>query len=374
MSTNSSAAVGWTASVRSKSRLVAPQVSATARLCTISGRIGAEHVDAQHAIADAVDHQLHVGARRFARERGLHRPEIRLVDIDRTLCRCVGLGQADGGDRRIGEHRAGDGSMIDPRRTPTEFGVGEGAALGDGHRRQVDAVGHVANGPYAGRRGAAVGIDDHRALVVQRRADRVETQAGGIRMPAGRVEHGGGGERRAVGALQRETCAGTPQRRQRNAAGKRHPALFQRAGESAAQVFVETAQRQGGAIGQRHPRTESGQDARELDGDVPAAQHQQRLRDLAQIEHLVRRHRVFETRQRRGGRAAAGGDQDPRSPVAAAGNLDAVLAGQARLSGDQFDAGPGQQVAVDPLQPVNFRALASAQRDISNWPPIPVQP
>src|SRR5262245_52090229 len=68
--------------------------------------VGADHVRADHALALAVDDQLHKGALLLLAQRELERAEGSLVEVELAVA-LAGLlfGQADGGEVRIGEHR-----------------------------------------------------------------------------------------------------------------------------------------------------------------------------------------------------------------------------------------------------------------------------
>ena len=69
-------------------------------------------------------------------------------------------------------------------RAAAKQAVGKGMPLGDGHRRQGDAVGHVANG-IDGVNGCPRNlIDDDLAAPAQFDACRLKPQPGGVRRPA----------------------------------------------------------------------------------------------------------------------------------------------------------------------------------------------
>ena len=83
--TSSSAAVGCSAMVASKSALVAFIFTAMATAWTISPPV-ADNVTAEHAVGRAVDHELHQHAGVAAGHRRLDRAEIGLVDVDMANC------------------------------------------------------------------------------------------------------------------------------------------------------------------------------------------------------------------------------------------------------------------------------------------------
>ena len=107
--TSSSAAVGCTASVASRSALVAPSVSATPTSWINSAGLGADDVAAEHAAAGALHDQFHQRALLAAGKGRLHgRGRSRAVDVDVGVPReCLGLGQADRADLGRREHGRG---------------------------------------------------------------------------------------------------------------------------------------------------------------------------------------------------------------------------------------------------------------------------
>ena len=106
---------------------------------------------AQHALGSSVHHQLDQGLLLAAVEGLLHGPEPGHVDVDlRVGGARLRLGKTHGPDGRLAEDRRGDGLVVKGSGLAIEFRPGEGGALADGHRRQVDAVCDVADGPDAG--------------------------------------------------------------------------------------------------------------------------------------------------------------------------------------------------------------------------------
>ena len=181
--TSSSAAVGCSAMVASKSALVAFIFTAMATAWTISAARVADDVTAEHAIGGAVDHELHQHAGVAAGHRRLDRAEIGLVDVDVAELRArFGFGQADGADFGLREHRGRDGGVIDLDRALAEHGVGEGMALADRHRRQVDAMGDVADRIDVVDRGLRPAVDGDAAIArVDGDAGLLEPEIGDVR-------------------------------------------------------------------------------------------------------------------------------------------------------------------------------------------------
>src|SRR3954469_25247094 len=72
--------------------------------------VGADHVRADHLLADTVDHELHEGTLGLVAHRELQRPEGSLVYVDRAeLLARVLFREADRRDVRVGEDRRGYG-------------------------------------------------------------------------------------------------------------------------------------------------------------------------------------------------------------------------------------------------------------------------
>ena len=132
--------------VASRSALVAFIFTAIAEELDHLARFMAEDMRAEHAIGRAVDDELHDRMFAPARQRRLHRAEARAIDVDDVVALArLGLRQADGADFGRREHRARHVLMVDGDRLAAEHVIGEGMALADRHRRQIDAVGDVAD-------------------------------------------------------------------------------------------------------------------------------------------------------------------------------------------------------------------------------------
>ena len=132
----------------------------------------------------------------------LHRPEVGLEDLHRVPARR----RASPRSGRSCRAAAGVNTALATRLRSTRAARGrtairQGAALGDRDRRQVLAVGDVADGPDRRRAGAHLRVDRHGAGLVGRDAER--RRARGRRvfgLAAGGVEHGGNSRHALVGA------------------------------------------------------------------------------------------------------------------------------------------------------------------------------
>ncbi len=142
-------------------------------------------------------------------------------------------------------------------------------------------------------------------------------------------------------------------------------ALLQLGAQMRAHVVVEAAQDVVAAIDQRHLGAEAVEDAGELDRDIAAALDQDALRQLLQMECLVRRDDVLvalDVLAHR--RRAAGRDQDMLGAHGLAGGaeLDGVRIEQHRAALDDLDLGAIEIGGVGPLQPVDLLVLVGDQR------------
>ncbi|RZM02449.1 MAG: hypothetical protein EOP68_21100, partial [Sphingomonas sp.] len=159
------------------------------RLDDLAG-IVPEDVDAHDLVAGAVDQHLHQDLLVASRQRRLHRPEARLEHVDLAEDRAGGvLVVADDADLRGREHRGRDQAVVDAGRLLAEHRVGEGVALADRDRREVGAIGDVADRVDRGHRGPRVGVDRDRAGGVGLDPNAVEAEPADVRAPAGRDQH-----------------------------------------------------------------------------------------------------------------------------------------------------------------------------------------
>ena len=314
-------------------------------------------MQAQHLAGVGIGQQLHVAAIVAVDEGILHGAEVAHVDIHRALFGGLFLGQADGADGWQGEHGAGHQAVIDLARCAAELGFGKGAAFGNGDRRQVDPVRHVAHGPDVVDRSLAEGVDLDRPLLVELHADGIQAQAFHVRMAAGGVQRGAGAHGAAIGAVQHKAFGITFQALQAYALMQGDSGLLQRPGHAHAQVVVEAAQRQFVAVGQMHLRPQARHDAGKLQRDEATANHQQAVGHRLQIQQCCGVHGVFQAGDRMAGRCAAGCDQDALGRMALAVDLHRVRRHDAGMAAHQFHLGIGQHGAVDILQPVDFLGL-----------------
>ena len=110
------------------------------------GRVRSNDMATHDAVAPRVNHQFHQHPRLAAGQRRLQRAERRLVDInDSELRPRLRLGEAHGADLGLREHGGRNIDVIDLDRPLAENRIGESVALTDRYRRQIEAMGDVAD-------------------------------------------------------------------------------------------------------------------------------------------------------------------------------------------------------------------------------------
>src|SRR5688572_180148 len=107
--------------------------------------VRADHVRAYDALARPVDNELHEGSFLLLAHRELQCAERRLVNIDRAVALARALfREADRRDVRVRENRRGNIVVVDRCGLAAKQRAREPHCLGGRHRREVDAVRHVA--------------------------------------------------------------------------------------------------------------------------------------------------------------------------------------------------------------------------------------
>ena len=148
-------------------------------------------------------------------------------------------------------------------------------------------------------------------------------------------------------------------------------------GQAVAQLLVEAAQDLGAAVEERGLDAEAVEDAGELHGDVAAADDQDRLRQLSQVERLVGGDGVPGAGHVGHDGTAAGGDQDVagRDPAAAGLHDHRVRVGELGAGVHDGDAGPLQAGAVEAFEARDLLVLVGDQgRPVEACPPGRLQP
>ena len=256
---------------------------------------------ADHALAGALDHQLHEGALVLVGEGELEGAEGGLVDVHGTVARArLFLGEPDRGEVRVGEHRCGDVLVIDRDRLVAEQGAGEPHRFRRGDRGEVHAVGDVADGVDRVHVGGGVLVHDDGAVGGELHARRFEAEARAVRLAAG-------GEQDEVGFLARAVAVGdfqiaprAPGNRDRLTAEMDAQALrLHLFGNALAELRVEAAQQALAAVGERGLHAQAVEDRGELERNVAAADDERARRQPRKVKGLVRADGVLASRDLR---------------------------------------------------------------------------
>src|SRR5262249_40601323 len=129
-----------------------------------------DDVDAYYPVAERVDYELHQNPAVATRQGRLERPERGLVDIDagQTFAR-LGLGETDGADLRLREHRGRNVGMVYGGRPVAEHRIRKSVALAYRDGSEIDSVGDIADRIDVRYRRARIRID--RDAAQRRRLD-----------------------------------------------------------------------------------------------------------------------------------------------------------------------------------------------------------
>ena len=256
--------------------------------------------------------------------------------------------------------------MFDRPVTAAEGTVGEGMALADRDRCQVDPVGDVAHGMDRGHAARRGGVDldlakrpHHDASLLQAEPLRVGSAAGGD-------EHDIGIDRRAMRAMG---AAGAVRQFLDPLDGAAEPqgdaGMSKRVAQPGADVLVETAQDVVTPVQDGDCDAEPGEEAGEFERDIAAANDQQALRQRRQVEDLVGGDAELAARDRRiEGGPTAGRDQDmpgaDHLPALRQTNLMRPLDDGALLA--NLDFGSFQPLAIEAGQAGHLVRHGIAQR------------
>ena len=162
--------------------------------------------------------------------------------------------------------------MIDLNRSLAEYRIRECVTLADRDRRQVDAVGDVADRVDMRHGGAGKAVDLDAAIVrIDGDACLLQPEIGDIGMPADREHHLIGRNARAVGQMRGEFLAVLVDLADGTAGQDGDAFLFHLAAHMGADVLVKTAQHVLAAIDHRHVAAEAGKDTGEFQRDITAA-------------------------------------------------------------------------------------------------------
>src|SRR5512135_94166 len=324
------------------------------------GGFGPDHVRADHLAARAIDDELHENLLFASRERMLERAEAGLVDLDRAeaLARLL-FRQPDRGEVRVGEHGGRHVLVLWRSQLAAEQRLCERAALGGRHRREIDAVGDVADGVDRLDRAPGMRIDQHFA-------DRPELHARGLEAQALAVRHAPGGEQHQLGARVLAVAVGDLERAvgltrdgDRLGAEVQHYSLFlDLLAQARAELSVELAQQAVAPVGERRLHAQPVEDRGELDRDVAAAHHDRAPRQALEAEHLVRSERERLAWDVRDLRARTGGDENVLRAPAASRDLHGVGIDDNRAPAQDLGARADERALVHRVQARHLPILA----------------
>src|SRR6266403_4063666 len=155
---------------------------------------------AQYAIVGALDDQLHEAFACAPAQGRLHGSKLSTINIHMFMpSHGLSFGLADGGEFRCREYRGWhDGRQ---RRTGAsgEYRFREHMTFTNGHRGQLDSIGHVADGVYAARAGLEIIADNDGVPVVGSDARTRKSKTSSIGTAADRTYDRIGGDHRCVG-------------------------------------------------------------------------------------------------------------------------------------------------------------------------------
>ena len=139
------------------------------------------------------------------------------------------------------------------------------------------------------------------------------------------------------------------------------PAVAHFVGDALTEVGVEATQQPLAAVGERGLDAEPLEDRGELERDVAAADDQRALRQLLQVERLVRADGVLATFDRRHDRPRTRGDQDVLGAVALAIDFHFVRREHRGATADDFDARRRQHALIDAVQARDLLVLVGEE-------------
>src|SRR5690606_34495595 len=154
------------------------------------------------------------------------------------------------------------------------------------HRRELQAVGHVAHRIDAGHVGLVVGVDDHLALAALGHAHGFQPEVLHVRNAAGGVEHGVGHDDAATFAFHPQSVVGLADVDHVGIQAKIHAVFDHFSGHKMPDLVVEAAQDLFASVELGHLCAQAGEDGSELAGDITAAHHQQATRERLDIKDV----------------------------------------------------------------------------------------
>mmetsp|Transcript_15337 Transcript_15337/g.55212 ORF Transcript_15337/g.55212 Transcript_15337/m.55212 type:complete len:569 (-) Transcript_15337:81-1787(-) len=328
--------------------------------------VRADHVASDDLVRVHVHDELHERLLDSPGEGNFHRRKRRRVHVARVARGDrLRLRHPHGRDRGLAEHRARNVLVVRLRRNPAHDRVLERHALHERHRGEVHPVRDVSHRVDGVDGGLGVLVDDDRALRVELDADllQAEIRAVRVRDAAGRPHHAVGLDHARGVRLHGERPVVVLRYLQRvDAVADDDPAALEVVRDRLPHLLVEPSQREVRAVHDLHVGAQTREDARELDGDVPSADHEDAFRLLLKRERLVGGDPEVRAGDRGVPRPAAGGEEDRLRAVLGrdavdGGDGDLVRAGDLADAFEFVHARVVEDAAVDAVQPLDLRRL-----------------
>ena len=310
-----------------------------------------DDVHPDHLLPRAHRDQFHGGLPLARRECVVHGCESAGVDLHgiAVFRPGLGLGQADGPDRRVAEDHGRYLRIVEPTfRLAAKQAVGQPAGGGDRHRRQRRLAVDVAHGVDAGHAGVLEFVGGNVAFGIGLDPGRLEIQTVGQRYPAG-------GPDQAVEAVEMLTVVERQAQgvvvasrdRRDLGAGQQADAVFQHLfGQHLAQHGVEAPQQMFAAQHQGDVGAERIEHAGQFHGDVAGADDGHAARLLLELEEPVGGDAQFGPRHLGHLGPAADGDADVIRGHAAAVHIQGPGIDEPGRALDEIDVGIGEVVAI----------------------------
>src|SRR5436190_14116681 len=178
--------------------------------------------------------------------------------------------------------------MVDSGRAAAEDSISKGMPFADCHRREIDPVRDIANGMNVRQRGLRKSVNLDGTRLAEPHSRCFKPEPGDIRMAADGKHHLVHFDVIAVSQPGAECAAGRLYSRDGSAADDANaPALHLRM-QVRTHIIIEAAQHLRAAIYQRDIAAQSIEDAGEFESDITAALNEDALRQLFEMECLVR--------------------------------------------------------------------------------------
>src|SRR3954468_11859556 len=325
--------------------------------------VGADHVRADDALAFRVDDELHERPILALGERELERTEVGLVDVDHAVALArLFLAQSHGCEVGMREHCGRYVVVVDRRRLAAKERAREPHRLGGGDRREVDAVGDVADGVDGIHARFGILVDQDRAIGPELHARGFEPEVRRVRPAPGGEEHQVRLLVRAVGVADLEAVGVFDDLRRLAAEVDLEALVAHLVGDPVAHLGVEAAQQALAAVREHRLDAEAVEDGSALERDVAAADHQRSLRKPLEVERFVRGNGALAPFDRRDDRPRARGDEDVPRAVFLALHFDRVRIEDRRPRAMDLDAGDVEDALVDRVEARDLLVLVGEKR------------